>query len=484
MIGAEFFSSLLPVLPAFELLLAGCAFLLVGSLSEKPTSSEADDTGSGWAWASLAVILLIWGSWWFSGSTAYDRLSTLFRSDNVSRSGAHLALFAGVLIASISIYMTPKRHAFEFHSALLILLSGLVFAAAASDLTSIYLSLELVSIPTVMLLSISRRDDKGREATLKYFALGAFASAIFLMGAAYLYGLAGTTSLSGIGKALTEQPSTMGQVALALVLAGLSFRVTAVPFHFYAPDVFSGCSLSMAAMLSTLPKIAGFVAMIRLLGGAELNAGLATLALPTLLALSLITMTLGNCAALIQTGVRRLLAYSSVAHSGYLMLGLAAVLVQGTAPTSVLSYLGAYVVMTLGLFAGIIVIQSRADGDLELQDFTGLSHKNAWLGASMTVCLLSYIGIPMTAGFWAKIGIFQDLIISNNHVLIVAAIIMAVNAVIAAIYYLSIIIRLNTLVPEKGTQPATTIFNVSPALVTCIACAGISLVWFFFPKWM
>jgi NADH-quinone oxidoreductase subunit N len=340
-----------------------------------------------------------------------------------------------------------------------------------------------VSIPTVMLLSISRRDDKGREATLKYFALGAFASAIFLMGAAYLYGLAGTTSLTGIAVALTETPSTMGQVALALVLAGLAFRVTAVPFHFYAPDVFSGCSLSMAAVLSTLPKIAGFVAMIRFLGGTELNTGLATLALPTLLVLALITMTLGNCAALIQTGARRLLAYSSVAHSGYLMLGLAAVLLQGAAPTSVLSYLGAYVVMTIGVFAGITVIQSRSDGEIDVQDFTGVTHRNAWLGASMTVCLLSFIGIPLTAGFWAKFGIFQDLIIPNNNVMIIAAVIMAVNAVIAAIYYLSIIIRLNTVV-EKGSQPTAHSVSVSPALVTCIACAALSLVWFFFPKWM
>lgn len=483
MIGAEFFNSLLPVLPAFGLLVAGCVFLLVGALSEEPDPNQADDTGSGWAWASLAVILLVWGSWWFSGSTSFDHQSSLFRSDTVSRNGAHLALFAGALIVAISIHMTPRKHAFEFHSGLLILLSGLIFAAAASDLTSIYLSLELVSIPTVMLLSISRRDDKGREATLKYFALGAFASAIFLMGASYLYGLAGTTSLSGIATALTESPSTMGQVALALVLAGLAFRVTAVPFHFYAPDVFSGCSLIMAAVLSTLPKIAGFVAMIRLLGGTELNAGLATLALPTLLVLALITMTLGNCAALIQTGARRLLAYSSVAHSGYLMLGLVAVLIQGTSPTSVLSYLGAYVVMTLGVFAGISAIQTRSDGEVDLQDFTGVTHKNAWLGASMTICLLSYIGIPLTAGFWAKFGIFQDLITPNNNVLIIAAIIMAVNAVIAAIYYLSLIIRLNTLV-ESSAQPKEVSNSVSPALVTCIACAGLSLVWFFFPRWM
>lgn len=483
MIGAEFFSSLLPVFPAFALLIAGCVFFLIGAFSDSDQSADTDASVSGWAWASLAVILLVWGGWSFSGSTAFDHQSSLFRSDTVSRSGAHLALFAGALIVAISIHMTPKKYAFEFHSGLLILLSGLIFAAAASDLTSVYLSLELVSIPTVMLLSISRRDDPGREATLKYFALGAFASAIFLMGASYLYGLAGTTSLKEIGTVLSETPSTMGQVALALVLAGLAFRVTAVPFHFYAPDVFSGCSLTMAALLSTLPKIAGFVAMIRVLGGNELNAGLATLALPTLLVLSLITMTLGNCAALIQTGVRRLLAYSSVAHSGYLMLGLAAVLLQGTAPSSVLAYLGAYVVMTLGVFAGIIAIQSKADGDLELQEFTGITHSNFWIGASMTVCLLSYIGIPLTAGFWAKFGIFQDLIAPNHFVFIVAAIIMAANAVIAAIYYLSIIVRLNTVV-NPAPPPKAVFYKVNPAMVTCIACAGLTLAWFFFPRWM
>ncbi len=235
MMGQQFMQSLLPVLPAVGLFIAGCIFLLIGTLFEEPSEQAPDSNGSGWAWASLAVLLLIWGSWWFSGSTAFNHQSSIFRSDNVSRNGAHLALFAGCLIVAITIHMTPRKFAFEFHSCLLFLLAGLVLTSAASDLTTVYLGLELVSIPTVLLLSISRRDDLGREATLKYFALGAFSSAIFLMGTAYLYGLAGTTSLEGIAAALSKSPSTMGQVALALVLAGLAFRVTAVPFHFYAP---------------------------------------------------------------------------------------------------------------------------------------------------------------------------------------------------------------------------------------------------------
>jgi len=477
------FNSLIPVLPALGLIAAGCALLAIGVFQPQRPVEASESQASGWAWASLAVLLVVWGGWLFSGSTHVESSSILFRTDHVSRACTHLAFLAGCLITVMSINRTPAQYAYEFHSCLLFLVAGLVLVSAATDLTTLYLCLELISIPTVLLLSISRRDDAGREATFKYFALSAFSSAIFLMGVSYLYGLTGATSIDRVVLAVGAHPSTMGYIAFVLVLAGLAFRVTAVPFHFYASDVFSGTSPAMAAMLSTIPKIAGFVAMIRLLGGSHLNASLAPLALTTLVGLGLVSMTVGNCLALVQSHCRKLLAYSSIAHSGYIMLGLAGVLVQGTQSGSVLVYLAAYVIMTIGFFAGMTALFAKADRDVELDELNGLTAINFWVGLSLSVCVLSLIGMPMTAGFWAKFRIFQELLAPGNNSLVLAAIAIAVNASIGAIYYFNIFIRLNW---TKATREHSSFLSYSdlPATVACCVCAGMTLVWFVVPKWM
>ncbi len=481
-ITQEMLNNLIPVFPALGLIAAGCILLAIG-LFQAPSPQAANEShGHGWAWGSLAVLLVIWGSWLFS-STQVEYASSLFRTDLLSRSGTHLALLAGCLITALTINKAPSRHACEFHSCLLFLIAGLALVTASSNLTSLYLSLELISIPTVLLLSISRRDNAGREATLKYFALSAFSSAIFLMGASYLFGLAGTTSIDGLVRAIGANSSTMAYIGFVLVIAGLAFRVTAVPFHFYASDVFSGSSLPMAAMLSTIPKIAGFVAMIKLLGGPTLNAALVPVALTTLILLALATMTLGNCLALVQSQCRKLLAYSSIAHSGYIMLGLAALLVQGASSRAVLVYLAAYVIMTIGFFAGISTLRARTDQDVELNDLNGLTSTNLWLGISLSICVLSLIGIPITAGFWAKFEIFRGLLTPGDRLLLFAAVFMAINAAIGAIYYVDILIRLNSSTTAWKNVSLTTLTD-KPAIVTCVFCACMTLVWFIVPTWM
>jgi NADH-quinone oxidoreductase subunit N len=476
-----FVESLIPIWPAVGLLLAGCGFLAVGLLAPNDRLPSATASGR-WAGASLCVQLLIWGTWWYSSTEGHD--NQLFLVDNLSRNGVHIAMLAGCMIAAIAIKLTPPRFASEFHCAFLFLVAGLVLLSGAADLTSLYLGLELVSIPTVLILSVSRRDDLGRESTLKYFALSAFSTAIFLMGASYLYGIAGTTSLAGIQTALASSPSTIARVAMALLLAGLAFRITAVPFHFYAPDVFSGSSFTAAAILSTLPKLAGFIAIIRLLGGDELNIGLAPTAELPLVVLALVTMTIGNCAALLQTSARRLLAYSSVAHSGYLLLGLAAILQQGGSVRPIMAYLSAYFVMTLGVFAGLdrVIVTGREDPRIE--DLRGLATANRLVGASLTICLLSYIGVPLTAGFWAKVGIFEELVSASNGPMMAAAVVMAINAAVAAVYYLGLIISINSPAIDRNRTTAAGTSIISMAEFTCIACATLTLLWFLIPQWM
>jgi NADH-quinone oxidoreductase subunit N len=258
----------------------------------------------------------------------------------------------------------------------------------------------------------------------------------------------------------------LGRIAMALVFGGLAFRITAVPFHFYAPDVFAGSSLPVAAMLATVPKVAGFLAIIRLLGGSTLESRLSGEAELLLFALALVTMTLGNCLALAQNVWRRLLAYSSVAHSGYLLLGVVAALHLGSTPQSILVYLAAYVVMTMGVFAGLAAIQGRSNEEMRIDQVTSLAQGNRGLAIAMTICLLSLIGIPLT----------------GSPLILTGAVVMAINAAIAAIYYLRIIGNL-LMSPSKGQGSVATI-PWSAAAWTCVVCALVTVTWFIVPGWM
>lgn len=478
---SELAQNFFAVAPAVLLFGVACIYLLLGMFQDDSTPAGARYV-NGWGLASISILAATWIAVSKFGLQPSGITTKLFQSDAAALHGTHLTLLAGVLISAFSLTFTPRRFSYEFHASMFILLSGSIFLAAAADLTTLYLAIEMVSLPTSLLLSISRRDNAGRETTLKYFVLSAFSSAIFLMGASYLFGISGTTSLSGIAAAMSADNTTLAKVAMAFVLAGLAFRVTAVPFHFYAPDVFSGSTLSVSAMVATVPKIAGFLAFIRLLGGAQLNSGLVETAGILLMCLAITTMTAGNFMALAQSKVRRLLAYSSVAHSGYLLLGLAIALYQGGETSQVLSYLSAYTVMTFGVFAALATLNSSGQSDPDLADLNGLRQHAPGLSIALSICLLSFIGVPLTAGFWAKFGIFQAAVNSSNLWLIAGATVMALNAAVGAIYYLSLLIRINqrTEASVANREP----IRFTPAFALCAACAVVTVLWFVVPTWM
>lgn len=397
----------------------------------------------------------------------------------------------------------------------LILLAGLSLVGIANDLVLLFIGLELVSIPTYILLALKRTDAHGQEASLKYFFLSLVASAVFLYAAACFYGLGGSTSLPAIGDALrSSDPRLAGMsivllpVAVGMAMAGAAFRMAAVPMHFYAPDVYEGTSPGNAAVLSTLPKVAGIVVLARILGLAIQPLGMAGeigpaaqihLAFLWHLAaiLAAITMTVGNVMALVQTNLRRLLACSSIAHAGYLLVGIAvaaaAAATRAERPfdgataadtmwtiglggmSATLLYISTYVLATAGVFAALAYLGhvwpewSSGSGPrppreeiTDVDDLNGLSSTNPVAAFSIVLFLLSLAGIPPLPGFWGKLTLATAALEvdwtspvtfgSRRAWFVALAVILVLNAAIAAGYYLRIIAAMYFRSTKKGVQ--------------------------------
>src|SRR5262249_21775115 len=327
-----------------------------------------------------------------------------------------LAIVGGVVLLLCSWDSVSDQHAGEYHACLLLIVAGVCLTACSNELVTLFLALELTSIPTYIVLYLPRHDKTAQEAAAKYFLLSVFSSAIFLFGLSYLYGLAGTTNLPAIMAAVAPAAARLpapAPAAVVLILAGLGFRITAVPFHFYAPDVYQGTATPNAALLAFVPKVAGFVALIRVLGfvlPGSISTGFAHVALlPSLLwILAAVTMTLGNVLAVLQDNLNRMLAYSSLAHPAPILIGLAvAPSLRGESLDggidAVLFYLMGYAAMTIGAFAILIVLSTQQKQVETLDDLAGLGSTHPGLAAFMTLFLFSLIGIPLTAGFAGKL---------------------------------------------------------------------------------
>jgi NADH-quinone oxidoreductase subunit N len=372
-----------------------------------------------------------------------------------------MALVGTVILVLFGWEEVPEKYAAEHHACLLLIAAGLGLTAAANELVTLFLALELISIPTYVLLYLPRADAPAQEAAMKYFLLSIFSSALLLFGFSYLYGLAGTTNLPAIIDVLANARGSAAQrglplIAILMVTAGLGRWITAVPFHFYAPDVYQGTAPSGAALLAFVPKVAGFVVLARLLGLVPPAEGsILGDQLPVLLwIMAAVTMTLGNVLALLQSNVKRMLAYSSVAHAGYMLIGLAvapklkgAVAVGGV--ESVLVYLVAYGAMTIGAFA-VLSWLSTPERRIETEeDLSGLARSHPGTALVMVLFLFSLIGIPATAGFVGKLLVFFTALevkaqpdspadVEQARLFLTLAIIAALNAAIGGWYYLRV----------------------------------------------
>ena len=333
----------------------------------------------------------------------------------------------------------------EYYALLLLSTAGMSVMAAATDLMVLFVGLEVLSMPLYVLVGLKRGQAESNEAGLKYFLLGAFASAFLLYGIALTYGAGGSTALSAVaaGLAADSSPGLLALAGLGLILVGFGFKVALVPFHAWTPDVYQGAPTSVTAFMSVGAKAAGFAALGRALAIAF--PGLLTEWSPLLAILATLTMTLGNVGALRQTDLKRLLAYSSVAHAGYLLVGLAAANEAGLA--SVLFYLLAYSFMNVGAFAVVIAAERADGGDVTVESVAGLGARKPGLAAGMAVALLSLAGMPPLAGFMGKFYLFRAAVEAD---LIWLAVVGVINSVISVYFYLKVIVAMYLREPDGG----------------------------------
>jgi len=389
-----------------------------------------------------------------------------------------LFLLAGYVVVLLSSNEVEEGHYHqgEYYVLLLTSITGMVMMGSARDLVSIFVALEFLSIPAYMLAAWRKRDRKSNEAGVKYYLLGVFASAVMLYGMSLLYGVTGTTLLTGIGPAITLDGNIGGVevVAVAFVLIGFAFKVSAVPFHQWAPDVYEGAPTPVTAFLSVASKSAGFVALVTLVYIAFPNAS--DVYQPLLWVLAVLSMTVGNLLALRQTNIVRMLAYSSISQGGFILMPLAVAGAGTTAETSlkaVVVYLVIYAATNLGAFAVVIAV-ARKTRSGEISSYGGLFSYAPALGVLMTVFMASLAGIPPLGGWYAKFGAFKAALDAGNGWGYSIAIIGAVNAVIAAAYYITVMREIwMKPVPDGDITPIRTPMSLQTALI--ITC-GVTVV--------
>ena len=358
----------------------------------------------------------------------------------------------------------------EYYALLLSATLGMLLMAASNDLITIFLGLELMSLALYVMVGFRRSRLDSNEAALKYFLLGAFASGFLLYGIALLYGATGSTNLGRMAEFLAASPLQNNPLLVVgglLLLTGLSFKIAAVPFHMWTPDAYEGAPTSVTGFMAAGAKAAGFAALLRVvlhaLGGANTNWA------PLLSIVAMLTMTVGNVTALLQNNLKRMLAYSSIAHAGYLLV---AVVAGGTdGGSAALFYLAVYAVMNLGAFGVLTLLGRQQEERVTLADAAGLGFRQPLLGLAMTFFMLSLGGIPPTAGFMAKVYLFGVAVKAGYIPLVIVGVL---NSVVSVFYYLRVTVAMYMEEPQGEPVGITW---ATPGVLALLACAALTLWW-------
>ncbi|MBI4689514.1 MAG: NADH-quinone oxidoreductase subunit N [Nitrospirae bacterium] len=393
----------------------------------------------------------------------------MFISDGYSLFFKLIFMLNVILTVLISVkYIAIEKVNFgEYYSLILFSTLGMMIMASAGDLIVLYLGLELMALSTYILAGFIRYDIRSNEAAMKYFLLGAFASAFLLYGTAMIYGLTGTTDIKAISTYIVQNGLSNNPVltlSMILFAVAFSFKIAAVPFHMWAPDAYQGAPTSITAFMSVGPKAAGFAVLGRvfMIGFGSIRVEWAAVLIP----IAILTMGVGNIVALSQTNIKRMLAYSSIAHAGYMLLGIISGTGDGMA--SVLNYMLIYAFMNMGAFAVIIMLRSEGFKGDNISDFEGLSKTHPLASALMLVFMFSLTGIPPTAGFMAKFYLFMSAINAGYTWLVIIAVIFSA---ISAYFYLRVVMYMYMKEPKETVQLTT-----SPGLGLALAITVIAVI--------
>jgi NADH-quinone oxidoreductase subunit N len=378
----------------------------------------------------------------FSNMLLVDGFATFFRL---------LVIGVGILAVLASYRYLDRETAEpgEYHALILFSVMGQCVMVTANELIMIFIGLEISSIATYVLAGYLRDDKRNNEAALKYFLLGSFATAFFLYGVALIYGMTGSTNLTQIRSAAPGVAPTMVAVSAGLMLVGLLFKVSGAPFQVWAPDVYQGSPVPVSAFMSAGPKAAAFAILLRIFMTAFPSIGSGWE--PLVWISALLSMTIGNFGALTQSNVKRLLAYSSIANAGYVLVAVTSQSDMGTA--AAMFYLAAYAMMNVGAFAVVTHLAGKGEKHVSIEDFSGLAVRQPVTASLLTVFLLSLIGVPLTAGFFGKFYIFQAAL--HSH-LVWLAVLGMLNSAVSAYYYLRILVMM------YFKEPGETTLNLEP----------------------
>lgn len=426
---------LVALLPEFLLTMWGCAMMLVAGWRHRDARDQRFAGHLAIAAFGTALVGVLW--LWLSDARA--SAGTHMVALDTFRYASSTVFLVGALLASwLSLgYVGRERIlAPEYYVLLVFATVGMMLMAAAADLLLVFLALEVMSVCVYVLVGINRRSVHGAEGALKYFLLGAFASGFLLYGIALIYGATGTTNLSLVDfRTASLGVSPMLLAGVALLLVGFGFKVAAVPFHMWTPDVYDGAPTPITAFMAAAVKAAGFAALVRILIHALGDS--TAIWQQALWWLAVLTMVGGNLMALAQRGIKRMLAYSSIGHAGYLLTATAAGTETGAG--AFLFYALVYTLMTIGAFAVVGVVGRNGERDLQIDDFAGLAGRRPWLALAMAIFMLSLLGFPGTGGFMAKWFVLSAAIEAGQWTL---AVVLVVASVFSAGYYLPVIMEM------------------------------------------
>ena len=474
------------ILPEVIVAVAGIIVMLYDTFFPKQRTATGIISIAGLALAGI-VLYTMWGNDYAAPTNAWNGM---IANDNLRLGFSFVFLLVSALTVLISTVWTEREDVpiGEYHCLLLFATVGMMFMASGNDLVVIFLGLETSSIATYVMAGLRKSDLRSNESSMKYFILGSFASAFLLYGMALIYGATGATNITQIAENL-ENPNfpALLLIGAAMMIVGFGFKVATVPFHVWTPDVYEGAPTPVTAFMATGPKTAAFASFVRvfvlgfpLIAGAQASGILHESWTTALAVMAMLTMTVGNIAAIVQNNVKRMLAYSSIAHAGYAVVGFIGAGVATTiekrdaAIASVAFYMLTYAITNLGAFAIVTLLAQRNDRRTEFEDYNGIGFKTPVLAFSLSLFMLSFLGLPLTAGFMGKVLVFRPALEAGNTLLTLLVVVAVINTAISGYYYLRLIVVM--FFRERADE--WTAPRISTALATVLVITIVGVFYF------